>query len=237
LRFDRTSLTLVGPEYPINVGYIARLAKNFGISQMYLVEPKFDRRVAMVYAAHGSDIVEEAKEITLKALRKDHDLLVATTAISATRRVNMNRLSMDPETIAQHISPSTAVSFVFGRDTTGLKNNELDFCDMVTTIRTGTSYRTMNVSHSAAVLLYILSRTAPARVAAPNLMERDAFAQYAYDLAVASGVQRHRAQMLKRLAKRTTVRSGLDGKEIGLLVSLMRKALMKIESAQTLSKT
>ncbi len=221
---------MVGPEYPINVGYIARLAKNFGIRQLYLVDPKFDRRVAMVYAAHGSDIVELAKEMSLENVRRQHDVLVATTAISATRRANVNRLSVQPEKLPQYISSSKSVSLVFGRDTTGLKNEEIEVCDMVTTIRTGTGYKTMNVSHSAAVLLYVLSKSRPSRVETPNLLERDAFGRYAYELAVASGMQEHRAQMMKKLSKRMALHSGLDRNEIGLLVSLMRKALLKLDA-------
>lgn len=237
VRFDHVTICLVGPEYPINVGYIARLAENFGIKQLYLVDPKFDRRIAMVYAAHGSDIIQKAKEASLAAVREDHDVLVATTAISATRRANVNRRSIDPEDIAAHILPGTSASLVFGRDTTGLKNEELSVCDLVTTIRTGTNYRTMNVSHSAAVLLYVLSRSSRAKATgAPNLLERDALAKYAYDLATASGVQGHRAEMLRKLSKRMVMRSGLDSKEVGLMVSLMRKALVKIQSGQTRSK-
>jgi tRNA/rRNA methyltransferase len=228
LRFEKVSVTLVGPEYPINVGYIARLAKNFGIRKLYLVEPKFDRRVASVYAAHGVDIIEEAEEVDLGQLRKRHELLVATTAITATKRTNINRLSVSPEEVAQYVSSSRSVSLVLGRDTTGLKNEEIEKCDIVTTINTGTNYRTLNVSHSAAILLYVLSRTALVKKRVPKLGERDAFAAYAYELALASGLQKYRAERLKKLARRMTIRSQLDGKELGLLVSLMRKAVMTI---------
>jgi TrmH family RNA methyltransferase len=228
LRFEKVSVTLVGPEYPINVGYAARLAKNFGISKLYLVEPKFDRRIASVYAAHGADIVEEAEEIDLDELRRRHELLVATTAITATKRTNANRLSVSPEEVMQYASSSKSTSLVLGRDTTGLKNEEIAKCDIVTTIRTGTNYRTLNVSHSMAILLYVLSRTGTVKSHVPKLKERDAFASYAYELALASGLQRYRAERLKKLARRMTIRSQLDGKELGLLVSLMRKAVMTI---------
>jgi TrmH family RNA methyltransferase len=238
LRFENVSLTLVGPEYPINVGYTARLAKNFGVRKLYLVDPKFDRRVATVYAAHGADMIEEAEEIDLVQLRKRHDLLVATTAIAATKRTNVNRLTVSPEEVAQYASSSRSVSIVLGRDTTGLRNDEIEACDIVTTVRTGTNYRTLNVSHSAAILLYVLSRTTGGKQRVPKLGERDAFAAYAYELALASGLQKYRAERLKKLARRMTVRSQLDGKELGLLVSLMRKAVMTISGpSYTRSKT
>jgi tRNA/rRNA methyltransferase len=224
LRFEKVTITLVGPEYPINVGYTARLAKNFGIRKLYLVQPKFDRRIAAVYAAHASEIVDGAEEVDMTDLRRIHDMLVATTAIPATKRTNVNRLAVSPEEVADYLRSSQSASIVLGRDTTGLNNEEIAKCDVVTTIRTGTNYRTLNVSHSAAILLYILSVSRPSKIRIPRLREREAFASYAYDLAVASGLQKHRAERLKKLATRMAVRSQLDGKELGLLVSLMRKA-------------
>ena len=205
MRFEKVSLTLVGPEYPINVGYTARLAKNFGIRKLYLVEPNFDRRIASVYAAHGAEIIEEAEEVDLDQLRRRHDLLVATTAIAATKRTNINRLSVSPEEVRAYVSSSRSASLVLGRDTTGLKNDEIEKCDIVTTISTGTDYRTLNVSHSAAILLYVLSRTAATKRPVPKLGERDAFAAYAYELALASGLQKYRAERLKKLARRMTI--------------------------------
>jgi hypothetical protein len=54
---------------------------------------------------------------------------------------------------------------------------------------------------------------------------------YAYQLALASGLQKYRADRLKKLAARMAIRSQLDGKELGLFVSLMRKATTTIESS------
>ena len=85
----------------------------------------------------------------------------------------------------------------------------------------------------------MLSKFGVERRRLPDLGERDMFAAYAYELAVASGMQRHRAERLRKLAKRITLRSQLDGKELGLLVSLMRKAAdaLSDEPNQTRSKT
>ncbi len=72
---ERLSITLVGPEYPVNVGYTARLIKNFGIPKLYFIEPRFDPKVASVYAAHGADVIESAETIDFKELRRRHNLL------------------------------------------------------------------------------------------------------------------------------------------------------------------
>jgi tRNA/rRNA methyltransferase len=235
---ERLSVTLVGPEYPVNVGYTARLIKNFGIPKLYLIEPRFDKRVASIYAAHGADVIDSAETIDFGELRRRHKLLIATTAVSARRRVNVTRLSLSPEEVVDYALSSASTSLVFGRDTTGLKNEEIAMCDIVTTITTGTRYRTLNVSHSIAVLLYLFSRHPAQRDTLPDVHLRDAFGRYAYELAIASGMQEHKAQRLLKLAKRISLRSNVDEHELTLLLSLLRKATLTIsaEHGQTRSK-
>lgn len=225
---ERLSVTLVGPEYPINVGYTARLVKNFGLTRLYLIDPRFDRRVALVYAAHGANILERAEIIDFDELRRRHDLLVGTTAVPASRRANINRLSLPPDEIARYVSMSRSTSLVFGRDTTGLKNEELARCDLVTTLTTGTRYRTLNVSHSVAILLYLVSRPRAKKARVPNLRLRDIFAKYTYELAMASGVREYHAENLQKLAQRIALRSHVDEEELKLLVFLLRRATMAV---------
>jgi len=110
LRLEKLSVTLVGSEYPINVGYTARLLKNFGVRKLYLIEPNFDRRVASVYAAHGSDVLDGAEETDFDVLRARHDLLVGTTAVTAIRRANVSRLSVSPEEMAGYVASSRSAS-------------------------------------------------------------------------------------------------------------------------------
>jgi tRNA/rRNA methyltransferase len=124
---------------------------------------------------------------------------------------------------------------VFGRDTTGLTNEELALCDLVTTVDTRTNYKTLNVSHSAAILLYLASTAraagnVPRTPAASRASRerREAFSRYAYELAIASGMQEHRAERMVQVARRVALKSDVNSKELGLLVSLMRKAQLAI---------
>jgi len=45
------SIVLVEPEHEVNVGHIARLMKNFGLSELLLINPKFDLEKAKKYSA------------------------------------------------------------------------------------------------------------------------------------------------------------------------------------------
>jgi tRNA/rRNA methyltransferase len=234
LKLDRLSVTIVGAEYPVNLGYTARLLKNFGVRKLFLVDPRCDMRVASVYASHGAEVLKEAQVVSLEKVRETHDVLVATTAIRAKKGSNVNRTAVRPEEAIQGIQGAKSASLVFGRDTTGLRNDELLLCDLVTMIDTRTSYKTLNVSHSVAILLFLASRVSGPSQASPDVSQsskekRDVFAGYAHQLAVSSGLQGHRADRVTQVARRIALKSNLSPKEIGLLVSLMRKADLAIQ--------
>lgn len=232
---DLLSVTVVGAEYPVNLGYTARLMKNFGVERLYLVGPRCDMRAASVYASHGSDVLERAEVVTLAKVRRTHDVLLATTAVRARRGANVARTAVRPEEAVARIMAAERASIVFGRDTTGLTNDELALCDLVTTVDTRTAYKTLNVSHSVAILLYLASVAQsaagrPRRTASRASRERrEAFSRYAYGLAVASGMQKHRADRMVQIARRVALKSDLSSRELGLLVSLMRRAELTIE--------
>ena len=235
---DRLSVTVVGAEYPVNLGYAARLMKNFGVRRLYLVDPRCDMRAASVYASHGSSVLDEAEVVTLAKVRKSHDFLLATTAIRARRGANVRRTTVRPEEAVMRMMAAKSASMVFGRDTTGLTNDELALCDLVTMVDTRTEYRTLNVSHSVAILLYLTSKALAGGgvqglpVGSQASRERrEAFSRYAYQLAIASGMQKHRAERMVQVARRVALKSDVSSKEIGLLVSLMRKAELAIERA------
>ena len=235
---DLLSVTIVGAEYPVNLGYTARLMKNFGVERLYLVSPKCDMRAASVYASHGSDVLERAEVVTLAKVRRTHDLLLATTAIRATRGANVSRTTVRPDEAVARIMVAERASMVFGRDTTGLTNEELALCDLVTMVETRTEYKTLNVSHSVAILLYLASNaqaagsTSRTPVASRASRERrEAFSRYAYQLAIASGMQKHIAEMMVQVARRVALKSDVNSRELGLLVSLMRKAELAIKRA------
>ncbi len=223
---DALSVTVVGAEYPVNLGYIARLLQNFGVRRLYLVDPKVDMRAASVYASHGAGVLANAEITTLAKVRKAHDALLATTAVRARRGSNVGRAAVKPEEAVRRIMSARSTSMVFGRDTTGLTNEELSLCDLVTTVETGTEYRTLNVSHAAAILLFLASRARPPESAplVASKEKRAAFSRQAYQLAVASGVQGHRVDQIVQVARRVAFKSNANSRELGLLISLMRKA-------------
>lgn len=226
------TITLVQPHYPVNLGHIARLAKNFGVSKLYLIDPKVDISTALVYASHAADVLYNAERIDFNELRKRHELLIATTARRAYNERNVIRACIRPEKVVHYVHSTRSSSLVFGRDTIGLTNEEIRLCDFVTTIDTGTSYRTLNVSHAAAILLYLISTNRSERFRTPSRILREVFVENLCQLANASGLAEYKVRKLSVMAKRIAINSRMSEKEMSLIVGILRKATFMLKKTR-----
>jgi tRNA/rRNA methyltransferase len=222
------------------VGHIARLMKNFGLKSLYFVRPHFDKTEAAKYSTHGNNILIAAKTVTLRQLRKKFDVLIGTTAIQATSRLNILRESINAEQLAKIIHDSSTKDFciLLGRESSGLNNEELELCNLVVTIDTKTNYRTMNVAHSLAILLYEISKLQSSelpvkkskkRVELASQKDIDLLLQYVSKLADAGNYDLHKKPLLEAAAKKLLAKSVPTTKDIMLLMSLLRKSLLAIE--------
>jgi tRNA/rRNA methyltransferase len=235
------AVVLIEPQYPINVGYIARLMKNFGLKSLYLVRPNFDKAEAAKYSTHGNDVLVAAKTVTLSELRKKFDILIGTTAIQAISRLNILRESISAEQLAKIIHGSSTKDFciLLGRESSGLNNEELELCNLVVTIDTKTNYKTMNVAHALAILLYEISKLQPSSeppakkskkmVDLASQKDIDLLLQYVSKLADAGNYDLHKKPLLEAAAKKLLAKSVPTTKDVMLLISLLRKSLLAIE--------
>jgi TrmH family RNA methyltransferase len=226
----KLSVTMIEPEHEVNVGHVARVLKNFGITDLLLVNPKFDVKKASNFAAHGKDILESAKRVDFEALRK-FDLVIGSTAVGSRDRSNVTRDSINPAQLAQIlVNANQNVCLLLGRESTGLNNRELSMCDVVVSIDTGTGYRTLNISHALAIMLYEIKmgRFRRKRNLASRY-ERELLIDYALKLAKETGYRRHKTTLLAMALQRFLGRNLLTSKEAMLMVTLFRQALLTIE--------
>lgn len=241
------AVVLIEPQYPINVGHIARLMKNFGLKSLYFVRPNFDTAEAVKYSTHGNDVLVAAKTVTMSELRKKFDILIGTTAIQAISRLNILRESISAEQLAKIIHDSSTKDFciLLGRESSGLNNEELELCNLVVTIDTKTNYRTMNVSHALAILLYEISKLQSSELPAKKSKKKvvlasqkdiDLLLQYVSKLAYAGNYDLHKKPLLEAAAKKILAKSVPTTKDIMLLMSLLRKSLLAIERGYGKSK-
>jgi tRNA/rRNA methyltransferase len=134
---------------------------------------------------------------------------------------------------------------LLGRESSGLNNEELELCNLIVTIDTKTSYRTMNVAHALAILLYEISnlqstelhvKKSKKRVELASQKDIDLLLQYVSKLAEASNYDLHKKPLLLAATKKLLAKSVPTTKDIMLLISLLRKSLLAIEGVYGKSK-
>lgn len=239
------SVAAVEPEFPINIGYLARAMANFGMQRLYIVSAhrlkKEDSIVAGTFASHGSNIIEEVKYVrSVSKLKERYQLLIGTTAIVGKRKSNITRKALSPEECAKEISTGNVTTdkmcFLFGRDTTGLTNQELEQCDYVISIRTGSEYNTLNISHAASLIFYIFSRhrlQVRENKEMSTRRERERVIGLFEELAEISDFQKFKRGRLRETLNRLLNRSMPSMRELYLLMGLASKTKGKIRSLKS----
>jgi len=162
-------IILVEPEFPVNIGAVARVMANFGFDKLYLVNPKGftsseDRMTAYMFAKHARSILDNACIVDeLELAVKGSSLIIGTTGVPSRyeKRFRVSRpVSAVLKNIARLIEAESvnSIALVFGRESRGLDENEFSLCDEFAYIPTSGDYPVMNLSHAVAILLYELSR-------------------------------------------------------------------------------
>ncbi|MGC8776629.1 MAG: RNA methyltransferase [Candidatus Micrarchaeia archaeon] len=154
-------LIIVSPKYQMNVGYIARLAKNFGIEKLHIVKPRANikGKKAIMFSKHAHALLENASIYeSLENAIKGCDIVIGTTGLIKKANPNVRKFYYADE--LEGLCKGKNVCLVIGRDDTGLTSEELDLCDVVAYIPTSKDYPVLNISHAVAILLFLLRRNA-----------------------------------------------------------------------------
>lgn len=155
-------VVLVELKIPENIGFIARLVKNFGFERLYLYKCKVTEE-SIKTSANAMDVLENAIIIEdLFSFLSRFNLIVGTTGISGGEYRFLRKPLLTPEELLEYIEGEVAI--LFGREDFGLLNEEIEKCHLLVKIPTSEKYPIMNVSHAAAVLLYFLSKKKPEKV-------------------------------------------------------------------------
>jgi len=150
------SVILVEPETAGNIGSVARVMKNFGFTHLVLVNPKVkDLTDAIIFSKHGYDVLESAIIVdNLSKLTTQYDLLIGTSAKTASD-YNVLRSFVYLEDVSNILVSSRGkIGLVFGRESIGLTNDELNMMDFLITIPATEDYPVLNLSHAVAIVLY-----------------------------------------------------------------------------------
>ncbi len=158
---QRVRVVLVGTVHSGNIGSAARAMKNMGLSQLCLVAPvEFPHREASYRAVQAGDILDAARvTLTLEQAVADCALVIGTSARE--RRIQLPQLS--PREFAPHcvaMPADTRIALVFGREDSGLNNEELRLCHAHVHIPTSARYTSLNLAAAVQLLCYELRMAA-----------------------------------------------------------------------------
>ncbi len=152
-------IVLVEPLYEGNIGFAARVMKNFGFHNLVLINPPKLSMEAEARAVHAKEVLENAERITLNEVFARSNICIATTgglAKSVTCPMRMPYYSVaELREMIKEIDGR--ISILFGRENWGLNNEEIARCDIVCTIPTDEEYPILNISHAVGIVCYELA--------------------------------------------------------------------------------
>ena len=228
---NKPRIVLVATSHPGNIGSAARAMKTMELEALYLVNPRhFPHLNAYEMSAGAEDILHNATVVdTLGEALADCTCVIATTARS--RAISLPCLT--PGQAAFHTNKERSkgnTALVFGREQTGLTNEELLQCHYQVTIPTNPSYSSLNVAQAVQIMAYELKinsvedevEKSGASEERANVAEIEGFYEHLKNIMIAIDFlklssSKHLMQRLRRLFNRTQ----LEKTEVNILRGIL----------------
>ena len=238
---DNLRIVLVGTQHPGNIGSAARAMKTMGLSRLHLVAPeRFPDPEALALAAGADDLLAAApvQASLVEALAGCHRV-IGTSA----RRRTVPLPELSPREAARELVEAAArgpVALLFGRERTGLDNEELQRCHATVCIPTDPGFSSLNLAAAVQVLSYELrlALLGAGRLAPPPAgpeggapeppATADELERYFDHLALAlDDIDFHKGrapEMVMSRLRRLYLRAGLDQREVKILRGILADA-------------
>ena len=163
------AIILVEPQLASNIGMAARAMANFGLSELRLVAPRdgWPNPDAVAPAVGATRILDEARVFPdLRSAVGDLRHVLATTA---RERGQMKRVLPPDEALAgaaRLVAAGQGVGILFGRERTGLENDDISFADAILTFPIDPAFASLNLAGAVLLVGYEWSRAARSGAAA-----------------------------------------------------------------------
>lgn len=150
---------LVKPAVPENVGAAARALKTMGFADLRVVKSSAHMRKEAQWLAHGAKDILRGVSVfgSLHEAVADRDFVVGTSARRRTIRVDYHPPRALVEILRGKEASVDRVAMVFGCEESGLSNDELDLCDIVSSIPMKAKYPSLNLGQAVMLYAYELS--------------------------------------------------------------------------------
>jgi tRNA (cytidine32/uridine32-2'-O)-methyltransferase len=154
---ENVRIVLVNTSHPGNIGSVARAMKTMGLTELCLVAPlQYPHDKAFEMASGAADILDQAMVVeTLDEAIADCTLVVGTSARMRTIPWPLLTPSKLAHTMRQE--PATSqMAVLFGREQSGLSNEELQRCHLHVHIPANPNYSSLNIANAVQVIAYEL---------------------------------------------------------------------------------
>ena len=224
-------IVLVEPLYSGNIGSTARVMKNFGFSELVLLNPCDIDKNARIMSVHAYDVIENALIVTtIEEAVKGSNLIVGMTGLPGKTENKHKRMpALSPRKLREKLEgKSGTVSLLFGREDDGLSNEELELCDMVVYIPTSPEYTSMNLSHAVSVVLYELSEVEEGETFLAEHFDIELLYEHIGDVLSDIDYKEHKESKTQMMVQRILGRAELTTREVYTLRGILRRIQMKV---------
>jgi len=232
-------IVLIGTTHPGNIGAAARAMKTMRLLSLYLVSPAiYPSAEATARAAGADDILANA--VVCDSLRQavgDCQIVIGTSARSRSIPWPVVSPRVCAEQLLNRTTPDK-VAILFGRESSGLTNDELETCSGMIQIPTHEQYSSLNIAAAVQIICYELMTAAQIgglrteqlnTVPLATQEQMTQFYRHLRECMIDIGyLDPHRPRRLMRRMKRLFNRARLDENEL----SIMRGLLSAAQSAR-----
>ena len=237
-------ILLVGTTHPGNIGATARAMKNMGLTDLGLVNPKiYPSAEANARAAGADDILERAHVFSsLDEALADRQQIIGASA----RLRTIAWPQLNPRECAEKIrlEAHLQTAILFGRERTGLSNDELERCHYLLHIPCNPDFSSLNVAAAVQVVTYELFQAAQALEPSPdepdeesapaNGEEMESFHGHLINTLFDIGFlhERKSSPTLIRRLRRIFIRSKLEKTDIHILRGILSRVQKRTRQTQ-----
>ena len=224
------TVILVETALPGNLGAAMRVAANFGVPRIDLVRPLVDPDDPEIdrWACGGRDRLEVHTWSSLSDAVARYRTLVA----SASGRGRENQPLVSPREALQELQRRglEGTALLFGNETSGLRRDDLDRCDLVIRVPTVPEFPVLNLTQAIAILLgYVAIQADPRSSEGPVPASSDRVQQLMQHLheglAAIGFLDPLSPQRMLRKLRRMFGRAGISDNEVAILRGICRQML------------
>jgi len=148
---------LVEPQLGENIGSAARAMANFGLSKLRLVKPReeWPNPQARKMASGADRILDEAVLYdSVEAAIADCTLVLATTARAHDQAKPVIDAAGAAAAMAAPVAAGETVGILFGRERSGLENDEVALADYILTLPVNPAFASLNLAQAVIIVAY-----------------------------------------------------------------------------------